>query len=130
MHGLDVAVVGQRVLSELASDAGLLEAAEGDLRVERVVAVDPDGAGLELVPNGEGTRNVALIFFSAELVDRSKEGRTENTAAAKPYSVSLACAITSFSSLKREMTTTGPKTSSLTMRMCGLTSVKMVGWMK
>jgi hypothetical protein len=45
---LDLHVVLECVLSELSADARLLEPAKGDLRVELVVAVDPDGAGLEV----------------------------------------------------------------------------------
>ena len=46
MDGLDVGVVCQSVLSEFSADTRLLVSSEGNVRVELVVAVDPDCTGL------------------------------------------------------------------------------------
>jgi hypothetical protein len=51
-------------------------------------------------------------------------------AAARPYTVSFACLITSSSSLNLMTTPTGPKISSWTIFIDGSTLVKMVGLMK
>lgn len=58
MNSLDSGVVVQGVLAELATDSGLLVASEGNLGVELVVAVHPDGSGVELVGGGDGTADV------------------------------------------------------------------------
>jgi hypothetical protein len=58
VDSLDLGVVGEGVLAALATKTGLLEATEGHLGVELVVAVDPDGAGLELVGDGDGAGDV------------------------------------------------------------------------
>lgn len=50
--GLDVVVEGS--LAELAADTGLLVSTEGQLVVQHVVAVDPDGTGAEAVRNLDG----------------------------------------------------------------------------
>src|SRR3954463_13542630 len=52
-------VIAQRVFAEFAADAGHFEAAEGGGGVEDVVAVDPDGAGLELGGHAVGLADVA-----------------------------------------------------------------------
>ena len=53
-HGLGLDVAVQSSLAELAADTRLLVTAEGKLVVQHVVAVDPDGAGAELVGNLDG----------------------------------------------------------------------------
>ena len=53
MHSFDVRVVGKSVLAKLTADTGLLVASEWNVRVELVVAVDPDCAGIELVSDVE-----------------------------------------------------------------------------
>lgn len=53
-NGLVLCVVGQSSLAELSADAGLLVTTEGELVVEHVVAVDPDGTGSERVGDAEG----------------------------------------------------------------------------
>lgn len=90
MNSLDRRVVGKGVRAELASDTGLLESTwklrarsaaaevvtseaertEGDLGVELVVAVDPDGSGLELVGGADGTGDVAREDGGGETVHR------------------------------------------------------------
>jgi len=47
VHGLDIGVVGKRILAEFSADTALLEATEWSLIRDHVVLVDPDGAGLE-----------------------------------------------------------------------------------
>ena len=46
-HGLGLDVVLERGLAELAADTRLLVTAEGQLVVQGIVCVDPDGAGAE-----------------------------------------------------------------------------------
>src|SRR4051812_48250361 len=58
-HGLQLGVVVEGLLAQLAADAGHLEAAEGGGGVEDVVAVDPDGAGPEAVGDRVGLADVA-----------------------------------------------------------------------
>ena len=87
-YRLDRSVVGEGVLSELASDTGLLVASEGNLGVELVVAVaartklislrlneeegrgnvHPDGPGLESVGGLEGAADVAGEHGGGETV--------------------------------------------------------------
>lgn len=49
MDGLDLGVVLQGVRSQLAADTGLFETTKGSLVGDHVIAVDPDGSGLESV---------------------------------------------------------------------------------
>lgn len=58
MDSLDVGVVRQGVLAELSADTGLAEATEGHVVVELVVAVDPDGTGVESVGDVESALRV------------------------------------------------------------------------
>lgn len=51
MNGLDLGVVFQGVGTEFAAQTGLLEATEGSLVGDHVVAVDPDGT-IELLVFG------------------------------------------------------------------------------
>lgn len=51
MDGLDLGVVLQSVGAELTAQTGLLEATEGSLVGDHVVAVDPDGTIELLVCN-------------------------------------------------------------------------------
>ena len=48
-HILDLGVFMQSILAELATESGLLEAAEGRLIEDGLVAIDPDRAGVERV---------------------------------------------------------------------------------
>lgn len=125
-YRLDRSVVGEGVLSELASDTGLLVASEGNLGVELVVAVAARTKLISLRLNeeeGRGTYTQTVPALRALAVLRARLMSRENTAAARPYMVSLALWRMSASSLKRLTTTTGPKISSLTMRISGVTSV-------
>src|SRR5580700_6702144 len=56
--GLDLGVGMERLVAHLAAPAGLLIPAERQCRVEHVVAVDPDGAGPELLGQGVGLGDV------------------------------------------------------------------------
>src|SRR5450830_915420 len=46
-HALDVEMVVETFAAELAADAGIVDAAPGRGRVEAVMVVDPDDAGLD-----------------------------------------------------------------------------------
>ena len=70
MDSLDIGVVGKSVLSEFSADTRLLEASERYVGVELVVAVDPDGTGLQLVGDAEGMRDIAREDSGGETVDR------------------------------------------------------------
>lgn len=52
VHRLDLGIVLQSVGAELAADTRLLEATEGGLVGDQVVAVDPDGTAMRLAGNG------------------------------------------------------------------------------
>lgn len=58
---LVLSVVGQRRLAQFATDAALLVPAEWHLRVEHVVLVDPDGAGLQRVGDTDGRVQVSGV---------------------------------------------------------------------
>src|ERR1035437_5297139 len=57
--GLELGVGIERFVAHLAAPAGLLVAAEWQCRVEHVVAVDPDGAGPELLGPSRGPSRTA-----------------------------------------------------------------------
>ena len=59
VHGLDLGVVLEGVRAELAADTGLLESSEGNLVLDQVVAVDPDGSMCMLANE---YKNVVLII--------------------------------------------------------------------
>lgn len=48
-NGLGLQIVVQTILAEFAANAGVLVAAEGCLWQDGIVAVDPDGAGVDAV---------------------------------------------------------------------------------
>ena len=58
-HRLELGVVVERLLAQLAADAARLEAAERGGGVEDVVAVDPDGPGADAVGDRVGLADVA-----------------------------------------------------------------------
>ena len=58
-HRLELGVVVQRLLAQLAADAARFEPAERRGRVEDVVAVDPDRAGADALGDGVGLLDVA-----------------------------------------------------------------------
>ena len=65
---LGLSVVGQRVLAELATNTGLLVATEGQLVVEGVVGVDPDGTRPEGVGDLDGGVEVLGVDGGGETV--------------------------------------------------------------
>lgn len=65
---LGLSVVGQRVLAELTTNTGLLVATEGQLVVEGVVGVDPDGTCPEGVGDLDGGVEVLGVDGSGETV--------------------------------------------------------------
>ena len=67
-NGFDFGVGLKGLVTHLAAPAGLLVAAERQCRVEHVVAVDPDGAGSELLGQGVGLGDVAGPDARAEAV--------------------------------------------------------------
>ena len=67
-HCLRLRVIGQGRLTQLASDTRLLEATEGKLVVEHVVAVDPYRAGLERVADTDGRVDVVGVHSSGKTV--------------------------------------------------------------
>lgn len=67
-HRLDLCVVGQSVLAEFSANTGLLEATEGHLVGDHVVAVDPHGTGLEGVGDTDGGVEVGGVHGSGETV--------------------------------------------------------------
>jgi len=69
MDSLDVSVVGKRVFAEFPADTRLLEAAEWDLGVKLVHAVDPCGSGLQLMRNTDGAIDVLGEDSSCETVN-------------------------------------------------------------
>ncbi len=66
--GLDLCIVGQSVLAELATKTGLLEATEGHLVAEHVVVVDPDGTGLERVGHTKGRVEILGVNGSGKTI--------------------------------------------------------------
>jgi hypothetical protein len=66
VHGLDLGVVIQGVRAELTAETGLLEATEGSLVRDHVVAVDPDGTGLESVGHADGSVDVLGVNSGSE----------------------------------------------------------------
>ena len=66
MDGLDLGVVLQGVGTELTAQTGLLEATEGSLVGDHVVAVDPDGTGLESVGHTDGSVDVLGVDTGSE----------------------------------------------------------------
>jgi hypothetical protein len=67
-HRLRLRVVGQRRLAQLTSDTRLLEAAEWQLVVEHVVAVDPHGTGLERVADPDGRVDVLGVHGGGQTI--------------------------------------------------------------
>lgn len=65
---LDLCVVAEGILAQLATNTGLLEATEGHLVAEHVVVVDPDGAGLQGVGNTDGGVEVGGVHGSGKAV--------------------------------------------------------------
>lgn len=59
VDGLDAGVVGKSVLSKLSSDTRRLESSEGNSSVKLVVAVDPDGSGVDLVGDSNGSGDIS-----------------------------------------------------------------------
>lgn len=59
----------QRILAELASNTALLEAAEGDVRMELVGAVHPGGTGFEFVCSLQSAVDVLGEDRGSETVD-------------------------------------------------------------
>ena len=125
-------VIRQGVFTELSSDTRLLVSSEGNLRVESVVTVDPDGTSLESVGGSDSVGDVSREDGGGESVPAKRKSERYYRSGEKrgTYMVSLAWARMSSWSLNLETTTTGPKTSSLTIFISGLTSVKIVGSMK
>lgn len=91
MDGLDGGVVGKRIFSQLAPDTTLLESAEGDLRVEQVVAVDWQDIALyrQLVARKPSRRSTGapqtVPALSPCATLRARLMSREKTAAASPY---------------------------------------------
>jgi hypothetical protein len=66
VHGLDLGVVVQSVRPKLTAETGLLEATEGSLVGDHVVAVNPDGTGLESVGHADGGVDVLGVDSGGE----------------------------------------------------------------
>lgn len=60
----------QRIVAKLTTDATLLESSEGDVHVERVVAVDPERARLDAVRCRNGAVDITREDRSCEAVCR------------------------------------------------------------
>src|SRR4051794_26933600 len=58
-HRLNLRIIAQCIFAQFAANAAHFEAAEGGGGVEDVVAVDPDGAGLELGGHAVGLADIA-----------------------------------------------------------------------
>src|ERR1700740_3399751 len=58
-HALDVEMVVETFGAELAADAGIIDAAPGRGRIEPVVIVDPDDAGLDRGCHAMGAADIA-----------------------------------------------------------------------
>lgn len=65
---LVLGVVGQSSLAKLATNTRLLVTTEGELMVKHVVAVDPDGAGLEAVGHADGGVDVLGVDGGSQAV--------------------------------------------------------------
>lgn len=70
LDSLDFGVVLEGILSQLSTETGLLETTEGHLRVELVVAVDPDSTSFELTGDSGGSRDVGREDSGSKTVDR------------------------------------------------------------
>lgn len=134
---LDARVVRQRVLSQLSSDTGRFEASERDGGMELVVAIDPDGSGVDLVGDGNGSRDVSredgrgetILGLVGEGDDLGEDRREEASARRRRVERERGESRerqTSASSLNLVTTTTGPKISSLKMVWSEWTSEKTV----
>src|ERR1035441_8564056 len=66
--GLDLGVAVEYLVAHLAAPAGLLVSAERQGRIEHVVAVDPDGAGPELLGQRVGLGDIPGPDACAEAV--------------------------------------------------------------
>ena len=66
VNGLDLGVVLQGVRAELTAKTGLLEATEGSLVGDHVVAVNPNGTGLDGVGNTDGSVDVLGVDTGSE----------------------------------------------------------------
>ena len=69
-HRLGLGVVRERSFAKLSPDARLLVSTEGELVVQHVVLVDPDGTGAEAVGNADGGVEVGGVDGSGETVIR------------------------------------------------------------
>lgn len=68
MHSLDLGVVLEGVGAQFTANTRLLEATEGSLVVDHVVAVDPDGSSPESVGDGDGSVNVLGVDGGSKTV--------------------------------------------------------------
>lgn len=66
MHRLDLGVVLQGVGAQLTAKTGGLETTEGSLVRDQVVAVDPDGTGLQGVGDTDGGVDVLGVDGSGK----------------------------------------------------------------
>lgn len=69
-HGLGLGIVGQGSLAKLAADSGLLVSTEWNLVVQHVVAVDPDGTGVNSIGNPNSGVKVAGVDSGSKTVSR------------------------------------------------------------
>ena len=109
-HALGVEVVVETLGAELAADAGVVDAAPGRGRVEPVMIVDPDDAGLD--GGGHAMR-------AADVAGADGGGQPERRIVGEPKA--------SASSLNGVTEVKGPNTSSWKMRMSDVTSANTVG---
>ena len=112
-HGLDLGVQVDDLVAPISRPAGLLARRRAVQSVEDVLAVDPDGAGVQPCGHGE------CPCSGPSSRSRSRGRRS-----------SLAAGDTSVSREKGWAVTTGPKISSRTTFIVGLVSTSTVGSMK
>src|SRR5271170_5446712 len=86
--------------------------------------------GNPAAPDGDAQLTLTVPDSSALTTRIARLMSWVKTVAYNPNSLSLALAMTSSSSVKVLMTTTGPKISSLTISACSGASAKIVGWTK
>ena len=65
---LDIGVFGKPFIGELDAEAGLLDAAEGHIRLNGAVLVDLDGAAGQPLRHSLGSRNIRAPHRTAEAV--------------------------------------------------------------
>ena len=111
--GLNLGVLLQNFVAHFAAPAGLFISAEGQRRVEHVVAIDPHGSGAEQARDGVSLLDVARPHSRRETVNRI---------------VCLAAISSTF--WNGIAVTTGPKISSFTTFIFGLVFVSTVGFTK